>query len=235
MRKRIAVARYNEDIGWLEPASSLGVSVTVYDKSDISITCPNGYRIVTPNHIMLPNIGREAHTYIKHIVDNYDSLYDIEIFTQGRVSDHVQDFWGMVRESENHQYLDFPHTEKIICLNEASYLKTNTENPRPDSWDRGSGAYVFAASDRSIELYEMVYGSVKETDNAHTKFSCHAVFSISKEMILRIPLETYQRMLDLFLKDPKQAHYWAYEFEYSWKLIFNGPFRYFPQEDPASK
>jgi len=222
MRKRIAVARYNEDISWLKPASSLGVSVTVYDKSDISITDSHESRIVTPNHIMLPNIGREAHTYIKHIVDNYDSLYDIEIFTQGRVSDHVHDFWRMVQESENHQYLDFPHTEKITCLNEASYLKANSENPRSDSWDRGSGAYVFVASNRNVELYEMVYGHVPETDNAYMKFSCHAVFSVSKETILKIPLETYQRMLDLFLKDPQQAHYWAYEFEYCWKLIFDG-------------
>ena len=30
----------------------------------------------------LPNVGRESHAYLSHIVDNYDSLADWTVFTQ---------------------------------------------------------------------------------------------------------------------------------------------------------
>ena len=225
MRKRIAVARYEENTSWLEPAASLGVDVVIYDKSDRSITDPKESRAISHSHIMLPNIGREAHTYLHHIVNNYHSLYDIEIFTQGNVSDHVLDFWSKVMESEQHPYLDFPHTEKITCLNEASYERANNENPRHDSWDRGSGAYVFFADPNHLKLYTMANGQLPDIDTCYRKFRCHAVFSVTREAIQRIPLSTYQKMLEIFTEqDARTASNWAYEFEYSWKLIFAGPF-----------
>ena len=34
------------------------------------------------------NVGREGHTYYKHIYDNYDNLADYTIFLQGNPFDH---------------------------------------------------------------------------------------------------------------------------------------------------
>jgi hypothetical protein len=38
---------------------------------------------------MLPNVGREAHTYLTYIIDNYDRLPEYVMFCQGRIDDHV--------------------------------------------------------------------------------------------------------------------------------------------------
>ena len=96
MKIRLVVAKYREDLTWLNQIVNHGLDVIIYDKSDISLNKSNDYVKVSDNYFKLPNIGREAHTYIKHIVENYDDLYDVEVFSQGGVYDHVPDFWNKV-------------------------------------------------------------------------------------------------------------------------------------------
>ena len=79
MEIEIVVAKYNEDIGWLDQLDCLK---TVYDKSD-----------EPSNYIKLPNVGREAHTYAKHVASNYQCLSDFTIFTQGSPFTHSMKFF----------------------------------------------------------------------------------------------------------------------------------------------
>ena len=85
----LVVAHYTENLNWLRnlPAS---IQKTVYTKG------PE----VQPehNHLPLPNIGREAHTYLHHLVSQYDSLADWTIFCQGKPFDHAYDFKKTLRE-----------------------------------------------------------------------------------------------------------------------------------------
>ncbi|MCJ1459084.1 hypothetical protein MMC28_009461 [Mycoblastus sanguinarius] len=76
---QIVVAHYKEDLSWLEPARD---DCVVYSKGGLS--APPGFLQVN-----LSNIGREGHTYLYHIVEHYDSLADVTLFTQGRVDDHI--------------------------------------------------------------------------------------------------------------------------------------------------
>lgn len=75
----MVVARYREDVAWLEPIAR---DCVVYNKGP-AMTC--AFRAL----IELPNVGREAHTYVHHIVHNYDDLADVTVFVQGCVTDHV--------------------------------------------------------------------------------------------------------------------------------------------------
>jgi hypothetical protein len=78
MKKCVIIARYNEDISWV---SNLNCDYIIYNKGDnISIPCKN-----------LPNKGREAHTYVNYIVENYYNLPDIVAFVQGNPFDHCVD------------------------------------------------------------------------------------------------------------------------------------------------
>ena len=47
--------------------------------------------------INLPNIGREAHTYLYHIINNYDNLADINVFLPGSVDTTHKMFKNNVR------------------------------------------------------------------------------------------------------------------------------------------
>ena len=79
----IVVARYNEDTSWLVPYLEHGIHITVYNKGPEFTHDP---RITV---LPLPNIGREAHTYLHHVCRNYNSLADVTIFIQGCIEDHV--------------------------------------------------------------------------------------------------------------------------------------------------
>ncbi|RYZ90483.1 MAG: DUF3431 domain-containing protein, partial [Proteobacteria bacterium] len=63
----LVVARYLEDLAWLRNIPPQ-IRATVYDKNADS---PH------PGALQLPNIGREAHTYLHHIVTRYDELAPI--------------------------------------------------------------------------------------------------------------------------------------------------------------
>lgn len=73
---QIVVARFCENLDWLAP---LMHRAYVYNKG-----IPNDKATV-----QLPNIGREAHTYLTHIVSFYDTLAPVTVFIQGAIADHA--------------------------------------------------------------------------------------------------------------------------------------------------
>lgn len=82
-RKALVVARHQEDVGWLTQAEQLGYDVFVYDKGgDPAAARP------------LPNVGREADTYLAHVEAEYDRLdgYDQIVFAQADPFPHAPDF-----------------------------------------------------------------------------------------------------------------------------------------------
>jgi hypothetical protein len=79
---QIVVSHFKEDLGWLSDFSSL--DVTVYSKGN-----PCG-----PNP--LENVGREAETYLYHILLNYDNLSQITVFLQGNPLEHVSNLFEKI-------------------------------------------------------------------------------------------------------------------------------------------
>src|SRR5688572_16556932 len=102
MSLELVVARYNENLNWLRRVPK-EFRVTIYDKSDENL----------PNAMDLPNVGREAHTYLWHIVARYDSLAEVTVFCQGRPFDHAYDFHQTLRDLAEspvcHDFLPLGH------------------------------------------------------------------------------------------------------------------------------
>lgn len=85
----IVVARYEEDVQWTEAYSDI---CTLYNKGGSK---PNA---ALPFVIRLENTGREGHTYLYHIISNYESLSANLVFTQAD---------------------PFPHNPTILCAIDA--------------------------------------------------------------------------------------------------------------------
>ena len=70
----VVIAQYDESLSWVDFAAerSPHVRYTVYSKGKTPLA----------GTISLPNVGRESHTFLYHIVKNYDSLADWTVFTQ---------------------------------------------------------------------------------------------------------------------------------------------------------
>ena len=82
----VVLARYDEDLSWLAEETILsqlsqpGLRTLVYGKSE-NAKAPSSL----PDHtmlIMLPNVGRESHSYLHHVVEHYDDLADWTVFSQ---------------------------------------------------------------------------------------------------------------------------------------------------------
>jgi len=69
----IVLAHFNEDIRWSKPYRNIR---TIYCKGPENKR-PDGCTA-------LPNVGREGHTYLHHIVQNYENLSDWTVFTQAQ-------------------------------------------------------------------------------------------------------------------------------------------------------
>lgn len=76
---KVVVAKYNEDTSWTE---DLKYDFILYNKN------PGDVHLFENN---LPNVGRESHTFMTYIVDNYDNLPSYIAFVQGNPFDHCND------------------------------------------------------------------------------------------------------------------------------------------------
>lgn len=68
----IVVARYNENIDWVLPYNDISI---IYNKGNSNIP-------EFSNRFDIQNIGREGHTYLYHILNNYSELSNRTIFLQ---------------------------------------------------------------------------------------------------------------------------------------------------------
>ncbi len=89
----IVIARYNENLDWLDKIPK-DIKITIYNKGINDINRP---------FIQLPNIGRESHTYLYHIINNYDNLAEQTIFCQGDSIFHSPGFIDLLFNKDKFQ------------------------------------------------------------------------------------------------------------------------------------
>ena len=84
---QVVVVRHAEDISWSDPFAEVR---TVYEKPGTPLaTLPptplSATNAAAPGaaSVVLPNVGKEQHAYLTHIVRNYDSLADRTVFMHG--------------------------------------------------------------------------------------------------------------------------------------------------------
>ncbi len=189
---QVVVAKYDEDIRWTKKY----LNVKVYDKSKGD----------------LPNIGRESHTYLTYIVDNYHRLPEIVFFTQGNISDHGYsdvDFINLEgnysKNLKRYKYNQFFYCNKLGWNDDHIYVYGRK--------------YIDYKDDLGFRSWFKKYID-EETDISKSLILWEgAIFSVRRECILSRPREYYKRLLEYIPKtnNPEVGHY----FERSWYYIFN--------------
>lgn len=204
MSYKIIVARYNEDIRWLNTEMN---NCIIYNKGD---------KLNIDNEIILENIGRESETYLHYIITNYNNLPDIVVFTQGRIADHIgkNDVNFLLRikndiliQSQSRNYIihfdvgQNIHWDKTWNLrNDGYYLKDNYKNNKP------------------ITFIEWFKTNINENYPNPIAIYPAALFAVRKENILNKPLDYYKKLI-LEVNhhiNSTEGHF----FERSWYYIF---------------
>ena len=87
----MVVARYNENLDWLKEVSW---NYTVFNKGSQDL--PQWIK----NQYILPNNGREPHTYLTYIVSFYVNLPEYTAFVQGHPFDHSENIISKIKNFE---------------------------------------------------------------------------------------------------------------------------------------
>lgn len=174
----IVVARYREDLGWLESLQHW--PTTVYDKGD-----PQAAHA-------LPNVGREADTYLQHIVQHYDELAEVTVFLQGNPFDHVQNLFEKIGSlDEKVQFRD---------LGDAILAENTRGEPYQPVLDLSKG-YREHFEEEPPEFY-----------------LCHAAacFAVHRDVIHARPKTYYELLLERVRRD-RLGPWWI---ERHWHRVF---------------
>lgn len=197
----LVVARHAEDPAWLRRVPP-GIRVFVYEKGSPAPVRPRR----AAEWRALPNVGREAHTYLHHIVEHYDALPDIAVFSQGRPFDHVPDLHAFLRGLVD-------GTERVDGFRWLGFLI--------DEDDR-TGSRLFRRWSKNPERrplhMEAFWSRIFPGEPAPHGFVFvgGAHFAVRAEVVRRRPLAFYRRALDVAAGFPDGAHC----FERAWDRVF---------------
>jgi Protein of unknown function (DUF3431) len=199
----LVVARYNEDVSWTREFDKK----IIYNKGDIS-TIPDDLK---PFVVNLPNVGREAHTYLYHIVTHYDTLDDLTIFTQGRFTDHF------IYNLDHFKSLVLNTTGYSKNFFDSRYWGNNSRNFNfnLDNWGTDLGKKT---NENLGQWHERVFN---EPFRESPYIYMAAIFSVGKEYIRNRSKEFYIKLLNelSYHNAPVEAHF----MERNWVQTFKIP------------
>ena len=205
MSYQIIVARYNENIEWLNREMP---NCIIYNKGDT---------LNLSNEILLENVGRESETYLHYIIENYDNLPDVVVFTQARISDH--------KGSDDINYLIKIKDTASRCSKSQNYFRHNdVKNNRHwrKDWNLRKNGWYLKDNYKNNKPIKFIDWFKQNIDTNYPNPICiyrNAIFAVKKENIVNKPIEYYKRLI-LEVNhhiNPTEGHF----FERSWYYIFS--------------
>lgn len=201
----LVVAHYNEDLEWLSDYATL---CSIYSKGTTLSSDQAGAFCQATS---LSNIGRETHTYLTHIVRNYDSLSRVTVLLQGDIHSTNQG---------TPEHTDLPLTEIVsqaMQLQGTSRCLGIGRHHTFSDWDgirylpgwierRGNG--LKCTETTPGDFWRWMFQS---TPPEKVGFVQGALFAVTDTAIRRRPKAFYERVLAYFENldevNPEEGHY----------------------------
>ena len=155
----------------------------------------------TEDYKRLDNIGRESHTYLHHIITNFDNLPDYIIFTQGDPFPHCHNFLYQIKS------LDYSSVKSFYPFygrQWGGFLESDMEG-RPHHFGI------------NLKPYQEYLDVSKET----LTFTPGAIFVLTKSAILEKGIEFFRTLYEYHFTDNDFPwiieRYWGEIFKYDFE------------------
>lgn len=211
----IVVARYNENLNWLNEYPFNQFVYTVYNKGiNQEFNKTNVSKIID-----LPNVGRCDHTYLYHVVENYNNLAPITVFFPGSIDCMEAKKNNAIRILENIK----KYKKAIFLGTNCGNVKTHFDTFTLDNWHCSNSVNreLHPESILSPAIIRPFGNWFKyHFGNISVKYYCiHGILSIHKFDIIKHPLIRYQNLINTLNKssNPEVGHY----IERSWAAIYH--------------
>lgn len=196
MKLEIVVAAYKESLEWLEwLPEDRGYRVKVSSSWD------GREKPACDEFVSRENTGREAGHWLQHIVEGYGSLAEWTAFLQGD---------------------PFPHMGPPLCpagllrilFGKFEGLDVPWAAVGQERFDQRPPAFPHFPN--RVEILETAWGK-GNAPNHPCPFLVGAQFIVSRDLVRRLPVDHYQRILDLA---PSKKYSLAHELEPIWRQVF---------------
>jgi hypothetical protein len=211
---QIIVSRYNEKLEWINEEPFNRFNYIVYNKGVNDDFEKNNVTKI----INLPNIGRCDHTYLYHIVENYNNLNPINVFFPGSLNNEHKK-----RNAKRILYNILKYKTAIFLGHYTPNLRSQFNNFTLDEWCCTDPLNNQLNNEKNLlpsvirpygRWYKFHFGNT--TVN---KWCIHGIFSVTKRDIIKHDINRYKNLLAGVARhsNPEVGHY----IERSWGAIFH--------------
>jgi hypothetical protein len=210
-KNEIVISRFNESLNWLNNKKFNDYNIICYNSgNDTNFYKPSNMKVVN-----IKNIGKEAYTYLYHIINNYNKLANITIFIPGSCENNDRQIMIDI-------ILDnIKYNQTVFISSKHNNVQNNLYNFKLDYWCSTSNENFIKNNNCNLNLstirpfglwYQNMFGNLKTTN-----VNYRGVIAIHKKHILQRHKSSYEKLLTE-IKSPNDEvlHY----FERSWEAIF---------------
>lgn len=214
----MVIARYKENLSWLDRFEKYKFrDIIVYNKGKNDRMCK--LKSITCKQYILPNHGRCDHTYLYHIIHNYNNLADVTIFTKGSSNNYRERkkllfTISKVFETKNSVF-SVSDTRTPVHLSAAGFQLDEYKSSYHENHDTDPKNDITKPADiRPFDKWYLHHFS----DINITQIVYSGIFAVSKKHIHNRPIEFYKNLLKQLEghSNPEVGHY----IERSWIAIY---------------
>jgi hypothetical protein len=214
----MVISRYQEDLKWLEQEPFNQIPYIVYNKGKNDTYSKTKQFLY---EVKLPNVGREAHTYLYHIIENYDQLSNLTIFLPGsadlpnKFERSKQMLNEIIRTNYTHDY--------FACLRSIPIIRIRDEQFQIDYYESSH------ALNKESENNDIAQSAIRPFGKWHNHwfqekndvpcFTTNSIFALLRTTIRNKPESFYQSMLEEV--DKHSNHETVHFLERSWETVFH--------------
>ena len=210
--RKIVLSRYKENIDYVDYYFP-NENVLVYNKGN------NELKVENKNIKNLENVGKCDHTYLYHIIENYEKLDDITVFLPASFF-HIDKKKSFVKKM--FEYINMINNEKScfigeynenIIQNNYNFFLESYDTVFKDNIDESVSTDTQLSQQRPFGKWvEHIFGDTKSD-----YMNQYGIMAITKEDILKHPVEFYKKIFEYVqTPNPEAGHF----IERSYSLMF---------------
>lgn len=164
------ISRYNHKIGFLKDYTD---DYVIYDRSEVPVE----------GAIVVPNIGSDIYDKFTYIIDNYDNLPDVAVFTKANLFDYIKPReFEKIKDNKTFTPIlsQEHHTYMPIC-----YYKDGMYYEKNDYW------YLLQSPARHTEEIKDIF---KMNEREYNAFAPGSNYILPKENILKHSRDFYIKL-----------------------------------------
>jgi len=212
----LVISHYNEDLDWLADLPHHNFKqIIVYTKGTRRPNCSRFWCQVIP----LENVGREGHTYLHHIIQNYNTVADVTIFVPGSCfMDHKKKKTELVISgalADRDTVLLSEEKVENLANDFKDFEIKEWASSHPENRAKNPSAVLGASRIRPFgKWYTHFFGDLVVRDVSYS-----GILAVSREAVHNRPVAFYESLEQEMRAhaNPEAGHY----LERSWAAVFH--------------